>query len=95
MGEKLDGNGELEFLEIRYLHKSREVEVAFAKENESDSTLRLFDLITVIGKIINEDRLLVVNELDRSLHTILTRKIFEFLYKNSVKKEKSAYLYYS
>lgn len=84
---KLDENGELQFSEIRFLHKSGDIEVAFTKENESDGTLRLFDLIPVIGKIINEDRVLVVDELDRSLHTILTRKIFEYFYRNSANRK--------
>lgn len=80
---KLDENSELEFSEIRFMHKTDDGEVAFGIENESDGTMRLFDIIPVLGKILSEDRVLVVDEIDRSLHCILTRKMLEHFYKNS------------
>jgi AAA15 family ATPase/GTPase len=80
---KLDENSELEFSEIKFLHKTDDGEVAFGIENESDGTMRLFDLIPVLGKILSEDRVLIVDEIDRSLHCILTRKMLEHFYKNS------------
>lgn len=83
---KLDENSELEFSEIKFLHKTPDGNVSFGQENESDGTLRLFDLIPVLGKILSEDRVLVVDELDRSLHSILTRKLLEYFYKHSEKR---------
>ena len=80
---KLDGNSELEFSEVRFLHVTQEGSVAFGTENESDGTLRLFDLIPLLGKILSEDRVLLVDELDRSLHCVLTRKILEYFYRHS------------
>lgn len=80
---KLDDNSELEFSEIKFLHKTQDGDVAFGIENESDGTMRLFDIIPVLGKILSEDRVLVVDEIDRSLHCILTRKMMEHFYQKS------------
>lgn len=80
---KLDDNSELEFSEIKFLHKTDDGDVAFGMENESDGTMRLFDIIPVLGKILSEDRVLVVDEIDRSLHCILTRKMMEHFYQKS------------
>ena len=79
----LDENSELEYSEVRFLHQTQDGDVAFGIENESDGTLRLFDLIPVLGKILSEDRVLLVDELDRSLHCVLTRKMLEYFYKQS------------
>ena len=80
---KLDDNSELDFSEIKFLHKTDDGDVAFGMENESDGTMRLFDIIPVLGKILSEDRVLVVDEIDRSLHCILTRKMMEHFYQKS------------
>lgn len=80
---RLDDNGELNFSEVKFTHRNGEHTVELDKQDESDGTQRLFDLIPMIGYIIKEDRVVIVDEIDRSLHPLLVKKIFEFFLKNA------------
>ena len=51
--------------------------------DESDGTQRLFDLIPVFISS-HSDRLIVIDEIDRSLHTKLTRKLVEIFFENNI-----------
>jgi hypothetical protein len=54
-------------------------DVLFSLSEESDGTIRLLDLITVLFDT-NEDRIFVIDEIDRCLHPQLTYKfISEYL----------------
>lgn len=72
----LDKGGNLEFSEVKFLHHSHGIKAEFTKEEESDGTKRLFDLIPMLGFIIYSDKVAIVDEIDRSLHSLLTREIF-------------------
>ena len=50
--------------------------------DESDGTQRLFDLIPVFISS-HSDRLIIIDEIDRSLHTKLTRKLVEIFFQNN------------
>ena len=50
-------------------------EVAMPIYSESDGTLRLIDYIAFIYSIIHEDRIYIIDEIERSLHPILIKEI--------------------
>lgn len=54
-------------------------EVAFNLTQESDGTRRLIDLLPAFTDVdpVNPNRVYVIDELDRSLHTLLSRKLLE------------------
>ena len=79
---KLDDNGELCFLEVRFTHRHNNYAVEMDKEEESDGTQRLFDLIPMLGNVLKEDRTIIIDEIDRSLHTLIVRKFFELFVRN-------------
>ncbi|MCB1145044.1 MAG: ATP-binding protein [Leptospiraceae bacterium] len=64
-----------------------EKEVLFDFSEESDGTRRLFDLIPGLLSIRNLDRTIVIDEIDRSLHPILTRKLLELFFEVSQNNE--------
>lgn len=76
-------NGDLDFSEVKFKHKNGQYKVELSKGEESDGTQRLFDLIPLLGYVIEEDRVVIVDEIDRSLHCLLTREIFEYFFRKS------------
>ena len=72
--------GELIAQEVKFRHCKNGVIADFSKDEESDGTQRLFDLIPALARLISQGGVLIVDEMDRSLHTLLTIKILkEFL----------------
>lgn len=61
-------------------------QVEFDFPDESDGTIRLLDLIPLLGDVKN-NRIVVIDELDRSLHPKLTKHIIETCVSNSEKNE--------
>jgi len=55
----------------------------FDLEEESDGTLRLMDIIPALIDLTNNDSVYVIDELDRSMHPILTKGIIEYFFSNS------------
>ncbi|WP_251621402.1 AAA family ATPase [Odoribacter lunatus] len=51
--------------------------VVFDMDEESDGTQRLLDLIPALSQIVKNDRVYVIDEIDRSLHSKLTYSLFE------------------
>ncbi len=51
--------------------------IVFDIEDESDGTQRLFDFIPALYEMTKNNSVFVIDELDRSLHSKLTYKIFE------------------
>lgn len=58
-------------------------QVPFDVPEESDGTIRLLDLIPLLGDVRN-NRIVVIDELDRSLHPKLTKHIIETCVRNSM-----------
>lgn len=54
----------------------------FEKKEESDGTQRLIDLVPMLYDIINDRKVYVVDELDRSMHPLLICKIVELISKS-------------
>lgn len=82
----LDSEKNLTFSEVSFVHKYNEQESEFSIAEESDGTQRLFDLIPMLGYIIDSDRVAVIDEIDRSLHCLLTRQIYRYFLEQSAER---------
>jgi len=64
-------------LMTKHIEQDTMKEVLFEIGEESDGTIRLFDLIPLISVLKNTDKVVIIDELDRSLHPILSRTILK------------------
>lgn len=72
--------GEARFFVVNTTHRNDSGEdVHFHMSDESDGTFRLMSLLTFLGALGDGygDRVLVIDEIERSLHSTLTRKIIK------------------
>lgn len=88
---RMDNRGELVFLEVSFVHKLNNYQGDFEIQEESDGTQRLFDLIPMIGYLMNSDKVVLIDEIDRSLHCLLTRRLLQMVL-NESKSTKSQIL---
>lgn len=63
-----------------FLHQGKERGVMFDSQNESQGTQKFFNLIGPIIDILETGKILVVDELDGSLHPLLVRRIIEMFH---------------
>lgn len=82
---KQNDNGEIVYRKMMLNHGNPDDLFEYA--DESDGTQRLFDLIPIF---FAQNRVILIDEIDRSLHTNLTRKFIEFFF--SVAKNNSSQL---
>ena len=77
--------GNLIAKEVKFRHQKadRQHTYDFDKTEESDGTQRLFDLIPALARIVSEDYVFLIDEVDRSLHSLLTYRILEIFKKRS------------
>lgn len=69
-----DDKGEVVLLSLQGVHKnSAQEDVPFLFEEESEGTQRLFHLVPALFQLKTKPRVLVIDELDRRLHPLLTR----------------------
>lgn len=78
---RLNENKELEAFEVRFVHEKNALKTSFSKTDESDGTMRLFDFIPLYAMLANESRVVLIDEIDRSMHTLLTRYLIEQFFK--------------
>lgn len=86
-----DDNNKIKVVKLIALHKSSSGKgnVEFELIKESDGTNRLINLAPAISNALNKNRVIVIDELDRSMHTKLTKNILKlFLSKWKEKKSK-------
>ncbi len=77
------------------VHNTRSGEKTFDLEMESDGTRRVIEFIPVFQDlVIKKNKIIVIDELDRSLHTQLTRALLE-LFLNQYDKEKRSQLIFT
>lgn len=82
---KKGSNGEIQASELITKHKMvdtdemAELEISF----ESDGTRRLLDLIPIVASLNDSDRVYVIDELDRSLHSALSYKFLQLFLQES------------
>lgn len=71
---EMDDDNKLVITTIEFSHESKNT--YFGLNEESDGTARLLDLIEILFKI-SDDRIFVIDEIDRCLHPALTVKMIE------------------
>lgn len=76
---RIDDNGDILYSEISFVHKLDDFEADFELKEESDGTQRLFDLIPMIARLMDENKVVLIDELERSLHCLLTRKMLQMV----------------
>lgn len=79
VGNSVQIEGKVEALSPLFKHQMNDSEekVYFSMEEESDGTQRLFDLIGRWIDILDEGEVLIIDELDRSLHPVLSRNLVQ------------------
>ncbi|MFP4393761.1 MAG: AAA family ATPase [Anaerolineales bacterium] len=78
-------NGDLDVKKLIFQHRMTDCEenVTFDITEESDGTRRLLDLLPALANLTNKDRVIVIDELDRSLHPQLSYKMLELFLEDS------------
>lgn len=66
---------EREMLMPQFVHKTEHGSATFELHEESEGTQRLYALIAPVLDVLKNGRLLIVDELDRSLHPLLIRRL--------------------
>jgi len=75
---------ELKVLELFMVKKDAEDnDIEFEVSEESDGTQRVIDLIPMMMKMHKSPSVFVIDEFERSLHTLLIRQIFELILNNA------------
>lgn len=74
---KLDDNNELKIYGIRFRHEKNSNKASFKQNDESDGTMRIFDFIPLFSIISEKEAVVVIDEIDRSLHSQMTRHLIE------------------
>ncbi len=85
----LNAKTELEVFKLMTSHKIKksEKEILMEVNDESDGTQRLLDLIPALHLLLNQDRICIIDELDRSMHPKLSAKILEVFLNNHTSRE--------
>ena len=66
---------EREMLMPQFVHKTEHGSATFELHEESEGTQRLYALVAPVLDVLKNGRLLIVDELDRSLHPLLVRRL--------------------
>ena len=84
-----DESKNLKWYELKTIHKNEDSDLGYVFEmfEESDGTSRLFDFIPMLIDMRANDAVYVIDEVDRSLHPMLTLKLMEMY--NSLLRENS------
>ena len=75
---ELNENDDLIIKTIEFSHESKSVN--FNLKEESDGTARLLDLIEILLKV-SDNRVFVIDEIDRCLHPVMTTRMMELFLK--------------
>jgi len=73
-------NDDLKSYKLVSIHKNSTEEVQFEINEESDGTQRLIDIMPGIIDVILSDKVYIIDEIDRSLHTEITKSIIKYFY---------------
>jgi uncharacterized protein len=78
-------NGDLEAKKLMFQHKMSDCDdrVTLDIKEESDGTRRLLDLLPAFANLANKDRVIIIDELDRSLHPQLSYKLLQLFLEDS------------
>lgn len=75
---ELNENNELIIKTIEFSHEKESI--YFSLNEESDGTARILDLIEILLKI-SDNKTLIIDEIDRCLHPVITTRIIELFLK--------------
>jgi len=77
--------GDVHAMKLMTSHKLKNENkfINFEIKEESDGTQRIIDLIPALMEISKENRVYVIDEIERSLHPNLTHKLFELFFSES------------
>lgn len=75
-----------EFLVPIFEHTTPKGRAKFELEDESEGTQRLYALVAPVLEAIREGRILVIDELDSSLHTLLVRRLISMFHDNALNR---------
>ncbi len=78
-----DENDELTAEELVVIHRKNisKEEVEFHFREESEGTLRIFNLLPVLYQLTKKDSVVMIDEIGRSLHSLIPLKFLEHFYK--------------
>ena len=85
---------EREILTPKFIHKTANGSATFELHEESGGTQRLYTLAAPIFDVLNQGKVLIVDELDSSLHPLLVRGLIK-LFSNKETNPKNAQLLFS
>lgn len=75
---KMREQGKILMSEIKFKHSLNGESYEFKLEEESDGTRRILDFLPILFRVTNKDKnIYIIDELDRSLHTKITKFILE------------------
>lgn len=80
---------------VTYHRKTNGNEVKFEMRQESDGSQRVIDLLPAFVELssIDSKKVYVIDEVDRSLHTLLTRRLLEYFLSTCSSKSRSQLLF--
>ncbi|MES2536408.1 MAG: ATP-binding protein [Pseudomonadota bacterium] len=77
---------EREFLVPVFQHATSKGNASFELHEESEGTQRLYGLVAPVLDVLRDGRILVVDELDSSLHTLLVRRLISMFHDPAINK---------
>lgn len=83
--ERIKGEFIAHKLKAVHLNKNNK-EIEFDFREESDGTNRIFNLIPALSMLIKSNKVVLIDEIDRSLHSLIPAKIFEYFFKETKDK---------
>lgn len=88
----LKENNEVKVKRLKLIHETLNKNIDFYLGEESDGTKRLLDLIPAFMELLIKDKVVVVDEIERSIHTVLIK---ELITKYSLNKQTKGQLIFT
>ncbi len=79
----IENSGEPILYELKLEHMLKGSPNQFNKDEESDGTKRLLDLLPILFQLTETNKLFIIDELDRSVHTLVTKDFLKRFLVNS------------
>jgi AAA15 family ATPase/GTPase len=78
-----DENEEIKVEELVVVHQKNDSKekIEFHFRDESDGTLRIFNLLPVLYQLTKKDSVVLIDEIGRSLHSLIPMKFIEYFFK--------------
>ena len=89
----LNDLGEIQASKVGFLHNDDHTGILLSKSEESDGTNRLMDLIPLLGMAIKKNRVVVIDEINRSLHSALTHQFIKVFFQQTSDSSESQLIF--